>query len=120
MGGFILFVLLVVVFVCWVVSNTKTTIPKQQSYKDLLNCCEWKQKRNKIMNRDNNRCVYCGTVHFLQVHHTYYNVCPNGEKVNPWAYPDDALITLCDDCHKKVHKNKKIKCYNRSRKQHFE
>lgn len=35
----------------------------------------------------------------LNVHHKYYI---RGKK--PWEYPDDeALVTLCEDCHKKRH-----------------
>ena len=84
------------------------------SYEDLLKTEEWKEKRQKILNRDNNKCVYCGKTHNLQVHHKYYSKYPNGFRVYPWNYPDDALITLCDECHKKVHSKKKIKTYYRS------
>ena len=34
----------------------------------------------------------------LNVHHKYYI---KGKA--PWEYEDDALITLCEDCHKKAH-----------------
>ena len=84
------------------------------SYEDLLKTEEWSEKRQKILNRDNNKCVYCGKTHNLQVHHKYYSKYPNGFRVYPWNYPDDALITLCDECHKKVHSKKKIKTYYRS------
>lgn len=84
------------------------------SYEDLLKTEEWREKRQKILNRDNNKCVYCGKTHNLQVHHKYYSKYPNGFRVYPWNYPDDALITLCDECHKKVHSKKKIKTYYRS------
>lgn len=87
---------------------------KELSYEDLLKCKEWREKRQKILNRDNNKCVYCGDVHNLQVHHKYYSKYPNGFRVYPWNYPDDALITLCDRCHKKVHNKKKIKTYYRN------
>lgn len=36
----------------------------------------------------------------LHVHHKYYIL---GRK--PWEYPNDALITLCSDCHEKLHKS---------------
>lgn len=87
---------------------------KDLSYEDLLKCKEWREKRQKILNRDNNKCVYCGEVHNLQVHHKYYSKYSNGFRVYPWNYPDDALITLCDRCHKKVHNKKKIKTYYRN------
>ena len=34
----------------------------------------------------------------LNIHHKYYI---SGKK--PWEYEDDALVTLCEDCHKKRH-----------------
>lgn len=88
-------------------------------YKDLLKREEWREKRAKILNRDNNKCVYCGEVHNLQVHHKYYCQYPNGYRVRPWNYPDDALITLCDKCHTKVHNKKKIKVYYRSYSENY-
>ena len=36
----------------------------------------------------------------LNVHHKYY---VNGK--NPWEYDDEALITLCQDCHCLEHKS---------------
>ena len=54
-----------------------------------------------------------------QVHYKYYSKYPNGFRVSPWNYPDDALITLCDNCHKKVHEKKKIKTYHRSYSENY-
>lgn len=34
----------------------------------------------------------------LNIHHQYY---VRGK--NPWEYDDDALVTLCEECHKKLH-----------------
>jgi hypothetical protein len=39
----------------------------------------------------------------LHVHHKYYQ---KGRL--PWEYPNDALITLCWDCHENLHKNESI------------
>lgn len=36
----------------------------------------------------------------LNVHHKYY---VKGK--SPWEYSDEALITLCEDCHKKAHQS---------------
>ena len=83
------------------------------SYSDLLKTQEWQDKRQKILERDGYRCRYCSSTVGLQVHHKYYSVYPNGVRAYPWNYPDDALITLCDICHKKVHLEKKIKTYYR-------
>jgi len=81
------------------------------SYETLLLMPEWKAKRQQILNRDGNRCRYCGSAMNLQVHHKYYMQYPDGSRMLPWNYPDDALITLCDSCHKKVHANYQIKTY---------
>ena len=84
------------------------------TYSDLLHTTEWRDKREKILKRDNYRCVYCGRRHAkLHVHHKYYSAYPNGVLVDPWNYPDDALITLCAYCHQRVHTRKKIKVYHR-------
>lgn len=88
----------------------------QSTYDNLLQDERWQNKRNEILQRDKHKCSYCGSDINLQVHHKYYNKYPDGKKVTPWDYPNDALITLCNDCHKEVHKNKKIKTYYRSRK----
>lgn len=83
-----------------------------QTYKDLLLTPEWKSKRGYILKRDNYKCQWCGKQEQLQVHHKYYSKYPNNVKVQPWNYPNNALITLCDECHQKAHK-KKIKVYYR-------
>lgn len=33
----------------------------------------------------------------LHVHHTYYR-----KNTEPWDYPDEALVTLCEACHGRV------------------
>lgn len=92
--------------------ETKPDINKSSlSYEELLNSEEWQQKRLSILKRDYFKCRYCGSKHNLQVHHKYYKKYPDGQKVKPWNYPDDALITLCRECHKKVHSKKRIKVY---------
>lgn len=91
----------------------RTQRRKPISYSDLLNTEEWRNKRLKIIKRDNCRCIYCGNRFHLHVHHKYYSAYPNGVLVDPWNYPDDALITLCSYCHQRVHARKKIKVYHR-------
>lgn len=93
--------------------SKRTQRRKPSSYSDLLNTEEWRNKRLKIIKRDNCRCVYCGNRFHLHVHHKYYSAYPNGVLVDPWNYPDDALITLCSYCHQRVHARKKIKVYHR-------
>lgn len=43
---------------------------------------------------------------FIHVHHKYYI-----KDKFPWEYSDDALITVCSDCHKKIHTSEKIPFY---------
>lgn len=41
--------------------------------------------------------------HYFHVHHTYYQ---KGKL--PWEYPNEALLTLCWECHENLHQNQKI------------
>lgn len=81
------------------------------SYAELLRLPQWKDKRRSILERDEYKCKYCGSKRLLEVHYKYYLKYPNHSMVEPWDYNDDALITLCDCCHKRVHQNKTIKVY---------
>lgn len=75
-------------------------VPKQETlYAILLKRPEWQRKRLEILQRDNFKCAKCGSdKKTLNVHHKYYI---NG--LFPWEYPDDAYITLCEDCHSLEH-----------------
>jgi 5-methylcytosine-specific restriction endonuclease McrA len=55
----------------------------------------WQRKRLEIMQRDGFACSNCRSAkNTLHVHHRYY------VKNRPcWAYPDFALVALCDGCH---------------------
>lgn len=43
----------------------------------------------------------------LNIHHKYYIY-----NHSPWEYENDALITLCENCHKNRHEKSKIPIYN--------
>ena len=61
----------------------------------------WQQKRLQIMERDNWTCRSCGASGdgvTLNVHHAYYE---SGKA--PWDYPNQTLVTWCEDCHKARH-----------------
>ncbi|WP_159950879.1 HNH endonuclease [Polaribacter septentrionalilitoris] len=76
-------------------------------YLDLLNCFEWKYMRLKILFRDNFTCKDCGsygTSH--SVHHRYYI-----KNRFPWEYQPNALVSLCNECHKNRHQNEEIVIY---------
>jgi hypothetical protein len=59
----------------------------------------WQRKRLEILNRDDFTCRKCGkSDSTLAVHHLYYV-----SKRDPWEYPDFALLTTCEECHKVEH-----------------
>ena len=66
-------------------------------YQELLERPEWKEKRERILERDGHTCQFCGSTEQLQVHHFNYDA------PTPWDVPDKYLITLCKDCHKNYH-----------------
>ena len=68
----------------------------KESYSELLKDPRWQKKRLLIMQRDKWTCQDCGWKEStLHVHHKYY--IPDKK---PWEYPNKALITLCEGCHK--------------------
>ena len=92
---------------------------KLDHYQKKLKDQRWLDKRERILTRDNHKCQWCGRTTNLQVHHKYYVKYPNEIKAEPWDYPDDALMTLCDDCHKKCHQKYKVKVYYRKKRVHY-
>lgn len=65
------------------------------AYADLLKDPRWQKKRLEILQLDAFRCRVCeSTTKTLHVHHLYY-IKGN----DPWDYPDNALITMCEGCH---------------------
>jgi len=66
-------------------------------YTEQLKDVRWKEKSLLILKRDNYTCCRCRVsgVKF-SVHHFLY--FPNTKL---WEYPNDLLITLCDECHSK-------------------
>ncbi len=76
------------------------------SYEELLSRPEWKQKRKRILLRDNYTCQFCGATSKseLQVHHRQYHyIARLGIFKQPWDYPDECLITICKKCHNRGH-----------------
>lgn len=64
------------------------------TYKEQLLDNRWKLKRDSILKRDEKQCQHCESSKNLQVHHKYYK-----HDLMAWQYPDEALITLCKNCH---------------------
>lgn len=48
------------------------------------------------MRLDNNRCCMCGTYNDLEVHHLHYRNLGREDIIKD-------LVTVCVDCHKKIH-----------------
>ena len=64
-------------------------------YSDKLKDPRWQKKRLEILQRDSFACQKCyDDESTLNVHHKLY--LPN---IDPWDYPDELLITLCENCH---------------------
>ena len=69
---------------------------KRTSYYEKLKDPRWQQKRLEILERDEWKCQWCGSVTSeLHVHHLVYR---KGEE--PWESPNQDLLTLCHSCHK--------------------
>lgn len=85
------------------VAKIAADIPAHGTYGSLLFRPEWRAKREEIINRDKS-CVICASLDTLQVHHRQYHfvVRENTFKM-PWDYPNNLLITLCEECHKRGH-----------------
>lgn len=68
-------------------------------YKMQLLSPMWEERRKQILRRDNYTCQKCGkTDVMLNVHHKEYL-----KGVKAWEYPDEFLITLCEQCHFDTH-----------------
>ena len=68
---------------------------EKKSYFEKLKDPRWQQMRLKVLERDEWMCRLCRDKdETLAVHHRYYE---RGKE--PWDYPPEALVTLCQDCH---------------------
>jgi hypothetical protein len=68
------------------------------TYSEKLKDPRWQEKRLRIMDRDRFTCQKCqDATKTLNVHHRYYT-----KGAMPWEYSDDALVTLCENCHKSI------------------
>lgn len=66
-----------------------------KTYYEKLRDPRWQRKRLEIMERDGFACRSClSKTDTLNVHHGFYD-----RGVDPWDYPGESLITLCEQCH---------------------
>lgn len=70
---------------------------RKSNYVHSLSSENWKEVRQRILARDR-KCVKCGSILFLEVHHKTYK-----NKGNELEHLED-LILLCSECHKNEHK----------------
>lgn len=68
-----------------------------QEYRDYLKSAIWKALRMLAIKRDNYRCVRCGYIGNLQVHHTNYN------GIYTLEFELSQLETVCRECHSDIH-----------------
>jgi hypothetical protein len=69
------------------------------NYSEKLKDPRWQKKRLEIFERDEFTCRICrNDKETLHAHHRFYQ-----DGVEPWDYPDDVIITLCETCHAEVH-----------------
>lgn len=84
-------------------SDSKTRIKERSprlghvDYHEYMKSEEWAVLRSARLRKDGYQCAMCGTAKNLAVHHITYEHLGH-EDLND-------LITLCNDCHAKVHEN---------------
>ena len=79
------------------------------TYGALLFDPRWRSKRVQILERDKHRCILCGSIQSLQVHHRQYHFIEEQQQFKaPWDYTDNLLITLCEKCHQRGHRQFKV------------
>jgi biotin operon repressor len=62
----------------------------------------WKSTRASRMEFDDYRCCHCRSEKNLQVHHWVYEL---------FAEPLEDLVTLCEECHTRIHEYAAVKCH---------
>lgn len=74
----------------------------RQQYLQKLKDPRWQQLRLKVFERDEWTCQICYSNESpLIVHHRYYL-----KDREPWEYPLEALVTLCEECHTEERDNR--------------
>lgn len=73
--------------------NEKET--RREAYLKKFKDPRWQKMRLEVFDRDKFTCQSCyETERTLNVHHLYYEYGKD-----PWDYPAEALLTLCEVCH---------------------
>lgn len=62
----------------------------------------WEEVKRRVRLRDGHRCRMCGKNYNLEIHHCTYQI--NGISIVGKELEHlECLVTLCEDCHQKVH-----------------
>lgn len=76
----------------------------KRTYSEKLRDPRWQRVRLEVFERDGWACTSCGdTATTLHVHHKLYE----SEK-EPWEYPLDTLLTLCEPCHNREYNHRSL------------
>jgi hypothetical protein len=79
---------------------------RQSEYYNKLKDPRWQKMRLKVLERDGWKCAICLEDNKpLAIHHRYYE-----HDKDPWEYPMEALVTLCDECHEAEKENMSMSC----------
>ena len=70
------------------------------AYSDDIKSGKWQRLRLEVMQRDQFRCRACKCENNLNVHHLYYE-----SDKHIYDYEIESLVTLCENCHSKLHKD---------------
>lgn len=70
---------------------------RHEAYREYLRSETWQKKRSQRLAMDGFKCQMCGSGKNLHVHHITYEHFS--------AEPIHDLITVCDNCHRKIHEN---------------
>lgn len=71
------------------------------NYQDKLKDPRWQKFRLGALEAANWRCEHCcSNKGFLHVHHMFYTA-----RKEPWQYPPEAVVVLCERCHDEWHAN---------------
>lgn len=83
-------------------ADDRTTSERRQQYLEKLRDPRWQKMRLKVFERDEWVCQICfDEGKTLNVHHRYYL-----SQKEPWEYPMEALVTLCEECHRDETQNR--------------
>lgn len=76
---------------------------KDDKYKKFYKSREWKRLRDYVLKRDNYICQECIKENKITTCNTVHHIVEVREDFSK-ALSEDNLLTLCHECHNKIHK----------------